>query len=276
MRINAYLLLVVLLSGAGPASTVNASDAELSLTRLDCGGSGEPEDIGAFSDTHAYDGKKLLLRSSCYLIQHGSEYLLWDAGIASAALDDAGKKLVQVSLLEQLAKLEIAASAITYVGISHFHEDHTGQADAFLSATLLIGAADWDELIRPRSDASAVPHPMEHWLKGRAPIDKIRGDKDVFGDGSVVMLATPGHSAGHHSLLVRLKRTGNVMLTGDLAIFRENYAANEVPGFNPDRAATLASLDRFKRMAANLHATVVIQHDPRDIKKLPAFPAAAK
>jgi N-acyl homoserine lactone hydrolase len=97
-------------------------------------------------------------------------------------------------------------------------------------------------------------------------------DKDVFGDGTVLMLATPGH----HSLLVRLRETGAMLLTGDLAHFRENYETFGVPPFNTGRAETLASLDRFRKIAANLNATVIIQHDGRDIEKLPAFPAAAK
>jgi N-acyl homoserine lactone hydrolase len=73
-----------------------------------------------------------------------------------------------------------------------------------------------------------------------------------------------------------LKEKGAVMLTGDLAHFHENYDTNGVPTFNISRADTLASLDRFKKLAANLKATVIIQHDARDIDKLPAFPASAK
>jgi glyoxylase-like metal-dependent hydrolase (beta-lactamase superfamily II) len=102
------------------------------------------------------------------------------------------------------------------------------------------------------------------------------GDKDVFGDGTVVMLNMPGHTPGHHSLLVRLKEMGNVLITGDVSHFRENYDGNGVPTFNTDRAASVASLDRFKKIATNLKATVIIQHDERDVGKLPAFPAAAK
>jgi N-acyl homoserine lactone hydrolase len=58
--------------------------------------------------------------------------------------------------------------------------------------------------------------------------------------------------------------------------FRENYDTDGVPSFNYDRAQTLASLARLKKIAANLNATVIIQHDARDVEKLPAFPAAAK
>jgi len=98
----------------------------------------------------------------------------------------------------------------------------------------------------------------------------------VFGDGSVIMLYTPGHTPGHHSLLVKLPQMGTVFISGDLMHFRENYDTNGVPTFNTDRAATIASLDRFKKMVSNLKATVIIQHDERDVSKLPAFPAAAK
>jgi glyoxylase-like metal-dependent hydrolase (beta-lactamase superfamily II) len=101
-------------------------------------------------------------------------------------------------------------------------------------------------------------------------------DKDVFNDRTVVMLATPGHTPGHHSLMVRLPQKGTVLITGDLAHFHENYDSDGVPPFNTSRAETLASLARLKKIAANTSATVVIQHDARDVNKLPAFPAAAR
>jgi hypothetical protein len=113
------------------------------------------------------------------------------------------------------------------------------------------------------------------WISGGGKIEALAGDKDVFNDGTVVMLNMPGHTPGHHSLLVRLKRMGNVLLSGDLAHLRENYESNGVPAWNFNRADTLASLDRFKQIAKNLKATVIIQHDARDIGKLPAFPESA-
>jgi len=69
---------------------------------------------------------------------------------------------------------------------------------------------------------------------------------------------------------------GAVVITGDAAHFRENYDSDGVPAFNFDRAQTVASLERLKKIAANLKATVIIQHDARDVDKLPAFPASAK
>ena len=118
--------------------------------------------------------------------------------------------------------------------------------------------------------------PFAAWIKGEAKVEPVVLDQDVFGDGTVMMLYTPGHTPGHHSLLVKLPQTGNVMLTGDLAHFQENLDTNGVPSFNSDRSQTLASLDRFKKIAASMKAKIIIQHDARDLNKLPAFPAAAK
>ena len=98
----------------------------------------------------------------------------------------------------------------------------------------------------------------------------------MFGDSTVIVLRTPGHTPGHQSLLVKLPQTGNVVLSGDAVHFRENYDSDGVPAFNFDRAETVASIERLRKIAANLKATVIIQHDARDIDKLPAFPASAK
>jgi N-acyl homoserine lactone hydrolase len=147
---------------------------------------------------------------------------------------------------------------------------------------LLIGKGDWEALVAaskapgPIAFGGPMAAPFAHWIRGDGKVEPVTLDKDVFGDGTVVMLDTPGHTPGHHALLVRLKEMGPVLLTGDLAHFRENYEGTGVPTFNTDRAQTLASFDRFKKIAANLNATVIIQHDPRDVGKLPAFPAAAK
>lgn len=260
------------------ASAASQAPAEVTLTRLDCAGGQAPTDVARFSDTHAYEGKKLQLTASCYLIGHGDEYLIWDTGYPAAGTAGAAPSgpTVKVSLVDQLAQLKLNPEQIKFVGISHYHGDHIGQTGSFPQATLLIGKGDWDALTATPPQFNANPTPVAHWVSGGGKVEPVPRDKDVFADGSVMMLDTPGHTPGHHSLLVRLKEKGNVLLTGDLAHFRENYDGNGVPTFNTNRADTLASLDRFKKIAANLKATVVIQHDARDIEKLPAFPAAAK
>jgi N-acyl homoserine lactone hydrolase len=252
------------------------SPAEVSLTRFDCSSNAGPADIGRFSDTMAQEGKKLQLTASCYLIRHADHYMVWDTGYPAAGPGVPADRAVKVTLVEQLAQLKIKPEQINYVGISHYHGDHTGQAASFPQATLLIGQGDWDVLKGQTPSGTTNAAPLRHWLDGAGKSEPVAKDKDVFGDGTVVMLDMPGHTPGHHSLLVKLKEKGNVLLTGDQAHFRENYESSGVPTFNFNRADTLASFDRFKQLAKNLDATVIIQHDPRDIDKLPAFPAAAK
>jgi glyoxylase-like metal-dependent hydrolase (beta-lactamase superfamily II) len=260
---------------AATLCAASLADAQTSpavtITRLQCGTNTAPTDVGQrFSDTYSYNGLKVQLTASCYLIRHGDDYLVWDTGYPTGSTPTAPKQ----SLIELLGQLKVTPAQVKYVGISHYHGDHTGQASQFPQATLLIGKGDWDVVTDPKQSQMAAP--LVHWTSGEGKAEPVTGDKDVFGDGSVIMLDTPGHTPGHHSLLVRLKDMGNVLLTGDLAHFHENYDGNGVPTFNTNRAASLASLDRFKKLAANLKATVIIQHDDRDVSKLPAFPAAAK
>jgi N-acyl homoserine lactone hydrolase len=262
------LLVLGLIAGAASAQT-----PEVTLTRLDCGTAAKPTNVGErFSDTFAYKDLSLPFTFSCYLIKHGDEYMVWDTGFAPGSNPNAPK----VSLAEQLEKVNVKSDQVKYVGISHYHADHTGQLNAVQNATLLIGKNEWDAITSPKPAQGVNAAGFTHWISGGGKVDPQATDKDVFGDGTVVVLRTPGHTPGHQSLLVRLKQKGAVILVGDAVHFQENYKSNGVPWFNYDRAETLASLDRIKKLAQNLKATVIIQHDSRDIKKLPAFPTAAK
>jgi N-acyl homoserine lactone hydrolase len=253
--------------------TASAQTApEVTLTRFDCGTGTTPMDPARFSDTFSFPDLKLTLTFSCYLVKHGAEYMVWDTGFAVGENPNAPK----VSIVDQMKKLNLTPDQITYVGISHYHGDHIGQAGLFPKSTLLIGKGDWDALTAKQPGPGVNPARFANWIGGGGKVDPVALDKDVFGDGTVMILGTPGHTPGHQSLLVRLKQKGPVILTGDASHFRENYDGNGVPTFNTDRAQTLASIDRVKKVAANLKATVIIQHDPRDIDKLPAFPAAAQ
>ena len=270
-----------LIAGAIGCSAVGAmaqTPPEVTLTRLDCGGSGTPSNVARFSDTYAYEGKMLQLVASCYLIKHGEEYMVWDAGYPTTAAPNAppNAPIAKVSIVDQLKQLNLTPAQIKFLGISHYHGDHIGQAGSLPQATLLIGQGDWNALTAEKPAQGVNPAPVANWVSGGGKVEPVPRDKDVFGDGTVVMLDMPGHTPGHHSLLVKLKDKGNVLLSGDLAHFHENYESNGVPPFNFDRAQTIASIERMKQIVGNVKATVIIQHDMRDIAKLPAFPAAAK
>ena len=270
-KLTASFLLGATAVLAGLPATAQTAP-EVTLTRIDCGTPVMNDVSSRFSDTFAYNGLKVLFTYSCYLVKHGNDYLLWDTGHAMTA----GAPAPKVSIVDQLAQINVKPEQIKQVGISHYHADHTGQLPSFPGATVLIGKGDWDGITAPTPNVSASVAPFAHWISGGGKLEALTGDKDVFNDGTVMVINTPGHTPGHHSLLVRLKDMGNVLITGDLTHFHENYDSNGVPAFNYHRGDTLASLDRFKKAAANLKATVIIQHDARDVNKLPAFPAAAK
>jgi glyoxylase-like metal-dependent hydrolase (beta-lactamase superfamily II) len=270
--------LIGLLAALLLAAPAHAAPPQVELWRLDCGELWEGN-LDEFSDTHAYVGQSKRLVVSCYLIRHGDSYMLWDVGLEKAAL---GKALVRntteseamsVTIVDQLAKIGVKPQQVSVVGISHYHFDHTGQAGDFPQAKLLMGKADLALLRRPGSERAK---PVAHWITGGGQLEELEGDKDVFGDGKVVMLDLPGHTPGHHGLLVMLDGAGPVLLSGDVAHFRENLEANGVPTYNADRADSLASMDRFRTMARNLKATAIIQHEPGDVAKLPAFPKSAE
>jgi N-acyl homoserine lactone hydrolase len=265
------ILRALVVASAFAALGVSAQPApEVTLTRLDCGNGNN--DQRRFSDTFAYTNPQVPFTFSCYVIKHGSDYMVWDTGYLPGSVPSAPK----VTLGDQLAQMNVKPDQVKFVGISHFHADHTGQLDTVPNATLLIGEREWEALTAPKPMAGANVKGFTHWISGGGKVEPQAADKDVFGDGTVMILRTPGHTPGHQSLLVRLKEKGAVILTGDAAHFRENYENDGVPSFNYDRAQTIASIERLKGIEKNLHATVIIQHDPRDIAKLPAFPAAAK
>ena len=269
------LLALGFCASALAAASVSAQVApDVTLTRLaDCGTPQAPTEVNLrFSDTYAFDDLKVQFVFSCYLIKHGNNYMLWDTGHSMTAPNVAPK----ISMVDQLAKLGVKPEQIQYVGISHYHGDHTGQVASFPQATLLIGQGDWNAITAPKPAAGVNAPPFAQWISGGGKVEPLPADKDVFGDGSVVILNTPGHTPGHHSLLVKLREKGNFLITGDLVHFHENYNSNGVPWFNVSRADTLASIDRFKKLAQTFKATVIIQHDARVIGKLPAFPAGAK
>lgn len=277
------ILFIAVIALLGVAHTATAAPPDTELWRLDCG-EYTNFDMNGLSDDDRYKGQRRNLADSCYLIRHGSDYVLWDAGLPTGStmkLPGGGAVLgPQRSIAAQMAQIGVRPDQVRYLALSHWHPDHIGQAAEFPKATLLIGAADWAQLEAPPrwlNTSSLAP-----WITGGSPVQLVSSDpmlshdKDLFGDGSLVMFSTPGHTPGHHSLLVRLKEKGVVMLSGDLFHQRESYDHDVVPGENQSRADTLASIDRFKRLAARYRATVIIPHETGDIDKLPAFPSSAR
>jgi glyoxylase-like metal-dependent hydrolase (beta-lactamase superfamily II) len=254
------ILLAATLVAATLAAPALAADATVQrLYVLDCG-TNYGKDQSRWSPG-VNVGQPILFSDNCYLIRHGKQWMLWDTGLADAiarspdGVETAGGAIIArrtKTLAAQLAALKVKPTDITYVGLSHNHADHTGNAKLFTASTFLVQKAEYD---------FAYADPAKTPLPANAKVTKLEGDYDVFGDGSVMILSTPGHTPGHQSLLVYLRKTGPVLLTGDAAHFKDNWDNRRVPGMNADKDLTVASMARLDATMKALHAQLWINHD---------------
>jgi glyoxylase-like metal-dependent hydrolase (beta-lactamase superfamily II) len=252
--------------------------SEVRLYALDCGHA-EFKDMGFFADTGEYDGKPGAVGMPCFVIRHPKGTLLWDTGIGDkiaenkAGVDNGGVHLtVPVTLAEQLKTLGLLPSDVTFMAFSHMHFDHTGNANLFANGTTwLINQAELGFANSKPTPMGIQPEVFSAYKQAKTTM--LTGDHDVFGDGSVRILKTPGHTPGHQVLLVKLKKSGVVVLSGDLWHQRASVKPHRVPVFNASRADTLASMDRIEKILANTKGRLVVQHDLGDFKALPKFPA---
>lgn len=273
-------LLQILVSSLASASQGrDGAPASLRLYVLDCGHlSLDAAAMDLFEDSGAYAGRPGRLFVPCFLVRHPHGDLIWDAGLGDHLVDrgpvtvsEGITATVPIGLVPQLASLGLAPEDIDYVAFSHHHFDHTGNAPLFRKATFLLSRRETDW-------SFAEPAPFGVGVdgldpSGHAATHMIDLDHDVFGDGSVSILRTPGHTPGHQVLMLHLPTTGTVILSGDLYHTRENFRFSRLPRFNDSRAETLASFDRVRRLMERHGARLVIQHDPEDIAALPALPA---
>ncbi|MCL6729082.1 N-acyl homoserine lactonase family protein [Sphingomonas hankyongi] len=258
-------------NGASPA----AAPLPITLTRLDCGHAEFKDMNGFFSDRPGvYPPGPGKVVDSCYLIRHGDQQMVWDTGFPAETKDkpmvqDGMTAAIDRTLADQLQQVGVKPEDVDVVGISHMHGDHVGQAAQFTNARLVIGKRDF-QMLEGRPEDS-----LKGWRGGGKTVTLVSGDTDVFGDGSVTAIHLPGHTPDHLGLLVKLK-SGPVLLSGDVyhsTIAREKKA---VPSFNTSKEQSLQSMDKFEALAKQTGAKVIIQHEPNDVSKLPAFPQAAE
>lgn len=242
-----------------------SQDPKLTLHIFECGEI-EVRDISIFSPGVDKGITKHLV-GSCYLIQHPEGSLIWDTGIA----DGVGKQGVErfnggISLkvtnplIAQLAEININPADITHLGISHFHGDHTGNANQFNQATLFIQQEEFDAAFG--EDPSKFGFDSSSYSEiSRDQVQVLNGDHDVFGDGTVVIKRAVGHTPGHQMLFVNLEKTGPVLLSGDLYHFTKNRTHRRVPSFNFDKQMTLDAMEDIEAFVQASGAQLWIQHD---------------
>src|SRR5689334_9034349 len=240
------------------------------LYSLNCG-EGVAGDISRWSPG-VNVGKSMDFVDNCYLIKHAQGWFLWDTGLADSIADlPEGQRPPDPrathwkrpkKLMAQLDELGIKPADIKYMAVSHTHPDHIGNVELFPQTMLLVQKAEYE-----------WPAPVGPRFKPEHPVTKLEGDRDVFGDGSVTILSTPGHTPGHQSLLVKLPKTGALILSGDAVHFKSNWDNRGVPLGNTDKDKTLASMQRISDVLTKEKAQLWINHDKAQRDSLKMAPA---
>jgi N-acyl homoserine lactone hydrolase len=236
-------------------------------------------------DTSPYGFKKEELASAamsapCFLIAHPKGTLMWDTGPVpdSNFRPGGGPATMRYAtstkpLTARLAEIGYAPSDITYLALSHFHWDHVGNSNLFAGATWLVPRAERDIMFAEPPSPRTEPQNFSA-LRNSKTVYITTSDYDVFGDNTVVIKAAPGHSPGHQVLFLKLRKTGPVVISGDLYHYPEERKLNKIPTteFNADQ--TVASRLAIEAFLKKTGAPIWIQHDKTanaKLRKSPAF-----
>jgi glyoxylase-like metal-dependent hydrolase (beta-lactamase superfamily II) len=211
------------------------------------------------------------LTVTCYLIKHAKGWVLFDTGVGDhiAKMPEgqksrAGFWTVKKTLESQLAELGLKPTDIDFVVLSHSHGDHVGNLGLFSQSTLVVQKPEWEW------QPPVGVNPFKPGMKAITP----EGDHDLFGDGSVMLIATYGHSPGHQNTLVRLPKTGAIMFTGDSVHTKANWEGSRAPKGNFDGAQSLKALERMRVVLKEAKAELWIGHEPSEVplrKYAPAY-----
>jgi N-acyl homoserine lactone hydrolase len=274
---------VIVLASVGlllPAAAGAAAQAGPKLYILDCGTIApmDPTLFGLKKEEIKGDASFV---SPCYLVVHPKGTLLWDLGqVADADIPDDGTEVVQQNILKatkrlstQLASLGYKPKDITYMAMSHYHADHTANANAFAGSTWIVQQAEYDMMFSDAQVGIRTPDSYRE-LKSSKRITLKNADHDVFGDGTVIVKTAPGHTPGHQMLFLKLASFGPLLLMGDLYHLPEEGTLDRVPTFDFDASMTRATRKTVDAFIKKSGAKAWIQHDPvtyAPLKKTPQF-----
>jgi N-acyl homoserine lactone hydrolase len=234
------------------------------------------------------DVQEVSLSVASFLIVHPRGVLLWDAGAVAdherggpvgfeqrLVRRDGGERFVKLgkTLESQLAAAGYKPSDVTHLALSHYHWDHTADANMFAGAQWLVSKAEHDAMFSADPPGGARPETYSA-LKNAKTTIITTADYDVFGDGSVVIKQAPGHTEGHSVLLVKLAHTGNVVLSGDLYHYPAERTLHRIPTFEVSQEQTAESRAAIEKFLEQSHAQLWIQHDlvhHRTLKKSPEY-----
>ncbi len=277
-----FLAILLAIGGCAPAQTAPKPPKSLRIYVFDCGViKGLSPALFNFKEGEV---KATEFVVPCYLIVHPKGTLMWDTGtIPDSAFKSDGAPVTQGTnaimtvtrpLKAQLAEVGYKPSEITYLALSHYHSDHTANANDFAGSTWLVQQPERDYMFGPPQQGAIINTASFSALKNAKT--KIIGpaDYDVFGDGKVIIKFAPGHTPGHQVLFLKLAKFGPLLVAGDLYHYPEERASGNIPTFeyNADQSrASRAAIEAFLKQAK---AQLWIEHDAATfaaLKKAPAF-----
>ena len=270
------LALVSVFAGTLEAQQKPAAPSSVRLYILDCG-------TIVSMNPASYDLKPEEIKGSldfitpCYLVVHPKGTLMWDVGqipdtnMPASGPGSQGPFRVNKKLLPQLAQLGYKTSDITFMAMSHYHSDHSANANEFAGSTWIVQEAERAAMFTeppPRMTQFA----QYSKLKDAKTIVVKNTDHDVFGDGTVVLKYGPGHTPGHQMLFLKLAKTGSVLLAGDLYHYPEERTLDRVPSFDFDGKQTRETRKKTEEFLKTARAQMWIQHDMALYEKLKRAP----
>ena len=217
--------------------------------------------------------------NASYLIVHPRGTLMFDAGaVADSHFKADGSPVTEgimsatKRLLPQLAAAGYTPRDVTYFALSHFHSDHTANANEFANATWIVQKAERDFMFADSPQGIIQPATYAALRNAKTKV-LDNEDFDVFGDGSVMMMSTPGHTPGHQVVAVKLANRGTVLLGGDLYHYPEERTTGRIPTFEFNAEQSKASRARVEQYLKDNNATLWIEHDIATHAALPKSPA---
>jgi len=276
-------VLVVLAGACGPADQTYVPPAPrppdpVHLYVFDCGTiSGLDPELFEFT---AEDLVAVDFAIPCYLITHPEGNLMWEVGaIPNSAFPPEGGPVTEgVSTVEQPLGPQMGAAGfdaedITHLAMSHYHSDHTANANMFAGAVWMTQRVERDAMFAQEPPGIVN---QEHFdaLEGARTVYLTDADYDVFGDGKVVIKSAPGHTPGHIVLFIDLEETGPVLLSGDLYHYPEERGRDKFPSFEADREQSRASREAIEAFLEESGAQLWIEHDitnHNSLRKAPEY-----
>jgi len=217
------------------------------------------------------------LSDAAYLVVHPKGTLMWDAGFLTdsdieSGAPQTGMARASKTLKGQLAQAGYKPADITYLALSHYHGDHTGNANDFKASTWLVSRVEHDAMFTEPPPRIAAPATYSALKDSKTVYVPLQRDYDVFGDGTVVIKPTPGHTPGHLALVVKLAKTGSVMLTGDMYHYPEEVGRDDLPPGEADKAQALATRKAMAEFVKKTGTQLWIGHDLVGFSKLRKSP----